>query len=120
MNGSSSRFVDVAFRLTGKFHLLGSSRNALRCSAFYKPRFTFSSGFMSEFRANVEIEWSQGAYANSLFTTGFSYQAETHHFSEPGRTQFPEVRWSLYALLRFKGKILPACLNLRKILNRIF
>ncbi|MCK5056994.1 MAG: DUF4105 domain-containing protein, partial [Candidatus Aminicenantes bacterium] len=73
MDGSSSRFMDVAFRLTGKFHLFGSSRNALRFNACYKPRFTFSTDFISEFRTGVEIDWSQGAYANSLFTTGFSY-----------------------------------------------
>ncbi|MFC2154865.1 DUF4105 domain-containing protein [Acidobacteriota bacterium] len=119
-DGSRRRFMDVGFILTGKFHLFGSSRNALRLNTCYKPRFTFSTGFMSEFRANVEIDWSQGVYANSLFTTGFSYEVDTFRFSEPGRTQCSNARWSLHTSLRFKGKLLPAYLNFRKILNKIF
>jgi|GEM_PF-1642755 len=117
---SIRHFMDVLLRMKGKIHLSNSTHSALRFSISYKPRLTFSSGFMSEFNGSIAIDWSPGARSNFLFTTGVSYKAEAYHFTGPGQARSADKRWSIYTSLRFKGKLLPGWLNPKNILNNLF
>ena len=109
--------MDVLLRMKGKIHLSTRTHSALRFSISYKPRLTFSSGFMSECKGSIAIDWRPGARSNFLFTTGVSYKGEAYHFTGPGQARPADKRWSIYTSFRFKGKLLPGWLNPKNILN---
>jgi hypothetical protein len=120
INSQKRKFLDIVFKLNGQFHLFPKRLHTFRFHFTGRPRLNFKYYPILQFKAGIEAEWNFSAYANTVLTTGISYEKEFSQYPSTGIDDLSRGRMSVYVSYRINNKLLPGLGDLKELFNKIF